>query len=150
MPYCKKSVSQKVGGRPEYRVNEDGSPGLKGRERSQEKVDSYKGDTSKLLDISGSRVVFENLEQVYRALDQVKANYDVVFFKDRFANPVPSGFRDLLLNVRMRNGHIIEFRLTTEPIEAIARLEHKVYEKVRTIEDRLVTENRAASVNGAS
>lgn len=59
---------------------------------------------------------------------------EVVFLKDRFAIPVDGGFRDLLLNVLLPNGHIAELRLSTDPIEAISKLEHPVYEQVRSIE----------------
>jgi (p)ppGpp synthase/HD superfamily hydrolase len=115
---------------------------LKERKRAQEKIEAYKGDVSQLLDISGSRVVFDNLSDAYKALTYVRGKYKVVYFKDRFVNPVNSGFRDLLLNIKTNNGYIVEFRISTRQIEKISEVEHKVYERSRAIKDRLLAENR--------
>jgi ppGpp synthetase/RelA/SpoT-type nucleotidyltranferase len=129
-------VARRFGGKAEHRE------GLKGQLRAQQKIGTYKGDASQLLDISGSRVVFDNLSDVYNALKYVRNKYKVVYFKDRFVEPTNSGFRDLLLNIRAKNGHIIEIRISTKQIEKISALEHRVYERWRTIKDKIKTENR--------
>jgi hypothetical protein len=139
-------IAKQTGGKAEYRIDENGEPGLKGRDRAQEKVDEYKaegGDADQLVDIAGSRIVYKSLAEVYKALEVIKQQCDVVYFKDRYVRPVPSGFRDLLFNVRMSNGHIVELRVTLEAVEAVAKLEHaESYQLRRTIEAKMKAEGR--------
>ncbi len=106
----------------------------KGFQRGLDKVAEYGGDASQLKDLVRSRVVFGSLDEAYNAVRTVAKEAEVVFLKDRYAVPVDSGFRDLLLNVKLPNGHIAELRLSTDPIEALSKLEHPVYEQVRVIE----------------
>jgi hypothetical protein len=56
-----------------------------------------------------------------------------VRIKDRFVDPQPSGFRDILLNVRMSNGHIAEFRVSLARVFELAGTEHALYEVTRSI-----------------
>jgi hypothetical protein len=59
----------------------------------------------------------------------------MVYFKDRFVHPTDVGFRDILVNVKMPNGHIAELRLTTEAMEKVAKIEHAAtYQPIRSIQ----------------
>jgi (p)ppGpp synthase/HD superfamily hydrolase len=96
-----------------------------------------------MVDIAGSRIVYKTLAEAYNGLKIIRGNFDVVYFKDRYASPVPSGFRDILLNVKMSNGHIVELRVTLESIENIAKIEHiESYGPRRTIEKTMKVEGR--------
>jgi hypothetical protein len=122
-------------------------PGLKGRERALEKVQTeYKGDASKLFDIARSSIEFTSLDALYKALDMVQGRFTVVRIKDRFQSPTKSGYRDMLLNLKASNGHVVEMQLHVEQILAVKNGEgHKLYEETRSIEANATRENRPLS-----
>ncbi|SHK83665.1 hypothetical protein SAMN05444266_101312 [Chitinophaga jiangningensis] len=120
----------KTGGRKEMR------PGLKGRERAEQKVrDEYGGDASWLVDIAGGKIVFTTLEGIYQALAVIKSKFGsrIIKVKDRFADPQQSGYRDVLMSIKMSNGHIVELRLHLEQIDKVASFEHPIYEVKRVV-----------------
>jgi hypothetical protein len=100
-----RSIARQVGGEPLI------PPSLKGRERTQEKIQSdYDGDASQITDLARSSVICENPQQVYKALGELESQFKVVRVKDQFEKPV-NGYRDLMVNVEMSNGHIVEVQL---------------------------------------
>jgi hypothetical protein len=118
-------------------------PGLKGRERATEKINAdYGGDASRLFDITRATIEYESVEKLYHGLDKISTRLVVVRLKDRFAKPLESGYRDILMNVRMPNGHIGEVQLHLKQILAVKEEEHKGYEVVRSLEATAHTENR--------
>ena len=55
--------------------------------------------------------------------------------KDRFEKPTDAGYRDMLYNLRMGNGHIVEVQLNLKQIVDVKKgAGHKIYEKIRDIE----------------
>lgn len=93
-----------------------GRDGLKDRGRALRKaMGDYGGDASYLLDIVASMVVYVHLDQVYDALAKLKRGdfpgLEVCYVQDRFVHPTPSGYRDVVTNIRLSNGHIGELRL---------------------------------------
>lgn len=109
--------------------------GLKGRDRAVEKIDSdYGGDVSRLVDISGSKVVYSKVEDLYKSLEKFHKEHEILKLKDRIQKPI-NGYRDILMNIKMKNGHIVEFRLHLKEMDEIAdKIGHKLYEKQRSIE----------------
>ncbi len=131
------TIAQKTGGKARVRLT------LKAKERSQEKVTKdYDGDASNLLDVDASTVVYKDVTSVYEALAKVRELYGekIVYFKDRFVKPVPSGFRDILMNVKLPNGSIAELRLGEESIQALSDQEHGDYEVIRSWKEPLSKE----------
>ena len=53
-----------------------------------------------------------------------------------------SGYRDVQLNLRMRNGHLAEFRLHLAALDAVAVWEHVLYEVRRDVEALALAEDR--------
>jgi ppGpp synthetase/RelA/SpoT-type nucleotidyltranferase len=102
-------------------------------ERVEEKLIDYEQDASKLTDLSGCIISYDSLDDIYKALKQVNEDYrgDIAQVKDRFISPEGSGYRDILINVRTTNGHIAEFRLHLSQIDAVAEIEHSLYEVKR-------------------
>ena len=100
-----------------------------------------------MVDIAGSKVTYEKLGDLYAALEKFSQKYEIVKFKDRIQNPVSSGYRDILMNVRMKNGHIVEFRLHLEEIDKVAAIEHDSYKVIRSIEAKAKMEGRKLSVS---
>lgn len=116
--------------------------GLKSRERALEKINAdYNGDASKLLDIAGSKVVYNSVDELYNALKLFDDNFEILKIKDRIQNPI-NGYRDILMNIKMKNGHIVEFRLHLKEMDEIAEgIGHKLYEQQRSIEAISKTRN---------
>ena len=119
--------------------------GLKGRKRAKEKIEvELGGDPSRLMDISRSSIEYDNIDQVYQALQFIlRHGYDVVRLKDRALAPLPSGFWDIHLNLRMPNGHIVELQLHLSKIRRYSLGEgHRYYVRIREIRSRAFRENR--------
>ena len=135
-------LAKETGGGAETRPK-DTNGGLKSRDRALEKINGdYKGDASQLIDIAGSKIIYENLNQLYVGLKYIGSKVEIVRIKDRYVKPQESGFRDILINLKMANGHYVELRLTVPEMEAADVPGHLLYEKVRTIEANAKTENR--------
>jgi hypothetical protein len=52
-------------------------------------------------------------------------------FKDRLIKPNSSGYRDILMNIEMGNGHIAELLLHPSQVDEYADGEHALYELTR-------------------
>ncbi|GMH71391.1 hypothetical protein TrST_g3343 [Triparma strigata] len=88
----------------------------KGRERTEEKVKTeYEGNFKCMLDLVRCSIIVETEEQLAGVLEKMLAIGIVVRLKNRFANPLPTGIRDCLMNVRV-GGHICEVQLHLAPI----------------------------------
>ena len=123
--------------------------GLKGRKRAREKIEvEFGGDASALMDISRSSIEYDNVDQVYQALEFIlHQGYEVVRVKDRALEPLASGFWDIHLNLCMPNGHIAELQLHLREIRQYSILKgHDLYEQIRDMEARAVRENRALTL----
>ncbi|WP_395103588.1 ADP-ribosyltransferase [Actinomadura sp. SCN-SB] len=131
-----------LGGEPHLR------PGEKDRVRALDKImGDYGGDASRLNDLLGAKIQFDSVADLYRALDglgSVAARHgiEIVSFKDRMLSPVPSGYRDVRLTVRMPNGHIGELRLHLKSIDEVAAYEHALYEVRRDLPNAAEEQNR--------
>jgi hypothetical protein len=115
--------------------------------RAMDKIDDpdgYNGDASQLVDLAGAKVEFNSVDKVYQALDAVRQipGIKIVRFKDRLTGPQESGYGDLLLNVRMGNGHVGELRLQLAPAERVSSSEHTLYETTRDLEARAKDQHR--------
>jgi hypothetical protein len=130
------------GGTPKWREDE------KERGRAWQKIDEYGGDVSLLTDLVGAFIQFETLDDLYSALERINndPSVSIVFYDDRFLNPEPSGYRDVQLNVRLRDGHVAEFRLHLAALDEVARWEHSLYEVRRDIRGLARAEGRSMTV----
>ncbi|MEW2430214.1 toxin glutamine deamidase domain-containing protein [Micromonospora sp. NPDC047644] len=119
------------------RVGEPGwRPQPKDRRRAEDKVAKHQGDASKLLDLAAAKVEFRNLDDLYAALGRIRSHPDVMIVscQDRFVSPEDSGYRDVQLVLRTRNGHLAEFRLHLAALDEIAVWEHALYEVRRDVD----------------
>ncbi|MER7889171.1 toxin glutamine deamidase domain-containing protein [Micromonospora sp. NPDC094482] len=125
-----------------------GQPGWrkqpKDRRRAEDKVNKYKGDASWLRDLAAAKVEFRSLDPLYAALARVRDHPDlaIVGFEDRFVEPQDSGYRDVQLILKMRNGHLAEFRLHLASLDEVAVWEHSLFEVRRDLESLARAEGR--------
>ncbi|MDG4802789.1 toxin glutamine deamidase domain-containing protein [Micromonospora sp. WMMD980] len=117
-------------GRPDWRTEP------KGRERVLDKLVEYGNNAARLKDLAGAKVEFERLDDLYLALGSLADDPNVLILdiKDRFASPQGSGYRDILLNVALSNGHVGELRLHLAVLEDVAKWEHALYEIRRDLD----------------
>ncbi|WP_433118040.1 toxin glutamine deamidase domain-containing protein [Micromonospora sp. CA-246542] len=137
-----------------------GEPGWrtqpKDRRRAEDKVAKRQGDASRLLDLAAAKVEFRSLDDLYGALERLRAHPDVEIAScdDRFLSPEDSGYRDIQLVLKTPSGHLAEFRLHLAALDAVAVWEHALYEVRRDIdalariEARELTGREAAIVDG--
>jgi hypothetical protein len=111
---------------------------VKGGDRLLEKhVLENGGDTTGMRDLVRGSLVVENIAEVKTALDALKRDFEVTRIKDRFTNPTESGYRDMLVNVRLPNGSEAEVQIHIPEMIAAKKLGHKVYD----IERRLAADH---------
>ncbi len=135
-------IAKKTGGHEKF------PDGLKKWKRTIEKIDNdYKGDASKILDLSRSTIEFEELEDIYKAVAQISDEYEILRIKDRFKTPQPSGYRDIMMNVKMSNGHVVEIQLHLNSILEAKKLETDLYTEIRTIQGIIEKECRKPNLD---
>ncbi|MFI7606613.1 toxin glutamine deamidase domain-containing protein [Micromonospora sp. NPDC049366] len=117
-----------------------GEPGWrtepKSRQRVLDKLSRYRGDASRLIDLAAAKIEFSSLDDLYTALVRIgdEPSVTVVRFEDRFVDPQDSGYRDVQMILRMRGGHLAEFRLHLACLDEIAVWEHALFEVRRDLD----------------
>lgn len=96
----------------------------------------YGGDASRLIDIAGSSITFERMDQAYQALKIIAANskIKIVRFEDRIQVPETSGYRDIQMLVLLSNGLVGELRLQLAAVYEVSQWEHALFEVRRNVE----------------
>jgi hypothetical protein len=121
--------------------------GLKSYDRIKAKADSdYGGNLAKVVDIVGGKIIFDDLDSMYMSLEYLSTNYQLVRIKDKFINPGKDGFRNIIINFKSNNGHIVELQLNIKAIDQAAKEGHKIYETIRKLSpdfEKLTNEERA-------
>jgi hypothetical protein len=110
---------------------------LKSEKRAAEKVQSdYEGDWSRLTDTVRGSIAVDSLADVHDMVAKLRAGGMKLAQqpKDRFNNPLPVGYRDMLLNVTLPNGLVGELQLHVKSMLKAKNEGHKLYETMRTIE----------------
>lgn len=108
-------------------------------ERAMQKVDKYNGDASDLSDLAAGRLVFEDIDSLYAALDRLQADERVLIvdYEDRFVRRQDSGYADITMKLRFADtGRVVEMRLELKPLTSIAKYEHAIYELTRQIKQK--------------
>lgn len=89
------------------------------------------------VDIVRSSAVFNSLIDYSDALDALKqpgGSVKIVRTKDRVTNPLPSGYRDVLLNVTVEGCDLVmELQLHLKEIIAVKEEAHRIYDFLRTL-----------------
>jgi len=82
---------------------------IKSLERAEEKVErDYGGDWSRLLDVVRASVVRDTEQELRDAAEEIDGRLVLVRQKDRFAQPLQGGYRDMLRNYRTPCGMVVE------------------------------------------
>ena len=112
---------------------------LKGRDRAEEKVRTdYKGDWSQLRDMVRATIAVPGLTQIPRVLSEMKAAGIELAQKPKnnLVKPLPGGYRDLNMIVKLPNGLLAELQVHVKPMTLAKEKGHKPYETTRSIEGK--------------
>jgi hypothetical protein len=123
-------------------------PGEKDFTRIMQKVREKEGDASQLYDLAAGRVVYPTMEKLTAGLAHTAealhgTGATIVRVKERFSEPMASGYRDVLMNIRTKEGIVTELRFELEPLLKISEGEHLPYEIKRGLDDLASREKRA-------
>jgi hypothetical protein len=110
--------------------------GLKDRESIERKVkDDYDGDHHMVVDVLGKTLIFDDEQSLREGLASVIDNPQVMGWKDRWSDPLPSGYQDVNVSVRLSNGHVAELQLMTRDMyQAKSKQFHSIYKVLRKLE----------------
>lgn len=115
---------------------------LKGRERAEEKIRTdYEGENARITDLARASIEFTSFKNLKAALKLIRERAQIVREKDRFKDPA-DGYRDMMLNVRVANGHIVEVQLHLKAILEAKKEGHDFYEVIRKLDAKAKDENR--------
>lgn len=107
---------------------------VKGLKRAAEKlVLEAGGDVNLIRDMLRATIVVQKLSDVQGAIEQVQQNFEIVRVKNRFETPTESGYRDVLINVRMPDGTVGEIQINLPQMLAAKSEGHKLYEMARVL-----------------
>lgn len=112
---------------------------LKGRERAEEKVRTdYDGDWSQVRDMVRATIAVPGLTQVPGVLKAIReAGLELAQKpKNNLVKPLPGGYRDLNLIVKLPNGLLAELQVHVKPMTLAKEKGHKPYEVTRSIEGK--------------
>ncbi len=93
-------------------------------------------------DLLGAKLIVTSLSEAYSIAAQLTKQLEVIEFHDRFLHPQPSGYRDLQFEVRFES-LIAEVKICHAQFDEADAVEHRVYEIVRTLENRSAPLNRS-------
>jgi len=116
---------------------------LKGRDRAEQKISGeYGGESARLVDVARATVVFNSYAEIKSGIEYLKGRAKVVRVKDRFETPV-NGYRDVLMNLQMSNGHVVELQLHLQAILDVKHHEgHDHYKTIRDLDNAAEIEKR--------
>lgn len=117
---------------------------LKGKARAEEKVaKDYDGDWSKLRDMVRATIAVPSITQVPKVLADLKAAGLKMAMKPKnnLIKPLPGGYRDVNMILRLPNGMLAEMQIHIKPMTVAKEKGHADYETTRSIEAKY-TENK--------
>lgn len=112
---------------------------LKGEDRAKEKVRTdYNGDWSQVRDMVRATIAVPMVTQIPQVLAQLKAAGIELAQKPKnnLIKPLPGGYRDLNLIVKLPNGLLAELQVHIKPMTLAKEKGHKPYETTRSIEGK--------------
>lgn len=109
---------------------------LKSEQRAKEKVEQdYNGDWSQLRDMVRATIAVPRVTQIPKVLAELKAAGIELAQKPKnnLVKPLPGGYRDLNLIVKLPNGLLAELQVHVKPMTLAKEKGHEPYETTRAI-----------------
>ena len=111
---------------------------LKRKPRVFEKLQESGETPASILDLVRSAIAVDTLEEIPGVMDKLRGMGITLARKpkNRFNDPTPVGYRDIMFNVTYPNGHIGEIQIHLKSMLQAKEKAHSFYEATRTIEAR--------------
>jgi hypothetical protein len=112
-------------------------PGLKGMKRASEKLAGEelieKGFMAPeaIQDLLRATIIVPNETDIGTVIREINDVFPITREKNRFKNPLPTGYRDVLLNVMTPVGVKAEIQVNIPPMIAAKHIGHYLYEMLR-------------------
>lgn len=107
----------------------------KSEEAAREKVKTRYGGSWRegAIDLIRATIAVDRYDDLQQVVDALReSGMDLASSpRDRFAKPTDVGYRDIVFNVRMPNGHIVEMQLNLKEILKAKEEAHPYYTKVK-------------------
>lgn len=127
------AIAEAVGGRPIFAPVKGGDRLLEKHVQENKTADMPHGDAALMRDLVRGSVVVGTHEEAEKVLSAVRNHFEVTRVKDRFAKPDPTGYRDVLVNVRLPSGIQGEIQIHIPEMLAAKDVGHKLYEVSRSL-----------------
>jgi len=118
----------------------------KHRDRARDKVRTrYGGNWQEgATDLVRGTIAVDNYEDMRRVVDKLRESGMKLVAKprNRFAEPTEVGYRDMVLNVQLPSGHIMELQLHLKPMLRAKEEAHGHYRAIRDLQPRIQKEGR--------
>ena len=91
--------------------------------RAKSKAD-YNGDHTRLVDVVRASAVFHSIRRFARGVHAIRQDDRIEIFrvKDRVTEPLPNGYRDVLINLKLKEyPMIMELQLHFKDIKGVSR-----------------------------
>jgi hypothetical protein len=108
-------------------------------------VKENNGVFASVLDLVRGMVMVDTIAEIPQVIDALKASGAVFArpVKNRFEKPTPSGYRDIMMNIKLPNGHIAEIQVNTKDmVVAKERKGHPLYAVERELTGQIGVEKR--------
>jgi hypothetical protein len=95
-----------------------------------------KPDGKDIMDLLRATIVVPTVDQVPVAIENIGAEFkNVQRIKDRFKNPTPNGYRDVLMNVKLPNQLFAEVQINIPEMIVAKHTGHKIYKMSRSLDE---------------
>lgn len=108
-------------------------------------VDEYGGDFAKIGDMNRGTYIVKNTDEAKKVIEDIQKEFKIVRTKDRIINPTSAGYRDVMINVEMKNGTRAEIQVNFPEMLKAKDKAHPLYEASRAIEPKI--ENLTATAD---
>ncbi len=93
-----------------------------------------KPNASLILDLLRATIVVDNEAAIPNAIREIEKSFNVTRVKDRFKEPAGTGYRDVLINVKLPSGLIAEIQVNIPAMVGSKSTGHKLYRMSRNME----------------
>lgn len=98
-----------------------------------EVTEGRKAEPGWLKDSVRGTIVVKREADVYDAIAAIGDAFDVQKIKNRFAQPMPTGYRDVMIQAKTKDGFSVEIQVNLPPMLAAKDLGHLLYEVERAM-----------------
>lgn len=113
----------------------------KKREAAADKVrERYGGNWSEgAVDLVRASIAVDKYEDLRDVIDKLKkSGMELVSRpRNRFRDATAAGYRDVVLNARLPNGHVMELQLHLKPILEAKEQNHALYSQIKGLDDKV-------------